>query len=505
MSPAWLTAQLEAQLCSLIVRSLLLSSLSEAEMARSTAPINFETKFDHGDAKTARAQKWDTWSLAFINAAASAHPFLTEQLPVRPNPAQQDPAYGLPWPSLWFDFSDDAAWRTSGQRFAVSQAQIYAILQKNFGAVEKKILDDCSMTALKLRYMAEYQLDADSEMITLLPYGILAFHAIADKYSEKGVTDALTKLARFEDAKAFNPKDVEKWASTLDSAWSEVKNAAHDPDHIAALQALMRVLNCGHHDWKTWATQFAMQQGDTPYTVTDLTTKVLAQHKILNKASPAQTGDALFGDGTQNQRSRKSKPKSGRGSPKPKCSTPGCTNTPSRGRHGRTFEQCFECHKKKEGTATVPAKTRKANQEKRIAKLKKQLAAAQRRNTEQQEEEAHSVEVEEAHVVEVGHVSPSTADDDTHSALSATVEPQSATKKKKKKTTKAKLLKDCALPSRSAVLCKPKSKKISNKSTLKKKGESALVALGHDYEGLEGCTMSRFGGSLLNPELDRFM
>ena len=43
-------------------------------------------------------------------------------------------------------------------------------------------------------------------------------------------------------------------------------------------------------------------------------------------------------------------------------------------------------------------------------------------------------------------------------------------------------------------------------STLKsKKGESALVALGHDYEGLEGCTMSRFGGSLLNPDLDRVM
>ena len=65
--------------------------------------------------------------------------------------------------------------------------------------------------------------------------------------------------------------------------------------------------------------------------------------------------------------------------------------------------------------------------------------------------------------------------------------------------------KDCALPSRSGALRKPKNKKINTKSTLKKKGESALVALGHDYEGLEGCTMSRFGGSLLNPELDRLM
>ena len=35
---------------------------------------------------------------------------------------------------------------------------------------------------------------------------------------------------------------------------------------------------------------------------------------------------------------------------------------------------------------------------KSIANLKKQLAAAQRRKTEQQEEEAHSVEAEEAHV-----------------------------------------------------------------------------------------------------------
>ena len=202
-------------------------------MAR-TASINFETKFDHGDTKTARAQKWDTWSLAFINAAASAHPFLTEQLPVRPNPAQQ--YYGLPWPSLWFDFSNDDAWRTSGQRFAVSQAQIYAILQKNFGAVEKKILDDCSMTALKLRYTAEYQFDADSEMITLLPYGILAFHAIADKYSEKGVTDALTKLARFEDAKAFNPKDVEKWENPeiLQNMMPEDKaRLSNDPSNIS--------------------------------------------------------------------------------------------------------------------------------------------------------------------------------------------------------------------------------------------------------------------------------
>ena len=40
---------------------------------------------------------------------------------------------------------------------------------------------------------------------------------------------------------------------------------------------------------------------------------------------------------------------------------------------------------------------------------------------------------------------------------------------------------------------------------IKKKDSSALVALGHDYEGLEGCTMSRFGGSLLNPDLDRVM
>ena len=163
--------------------------------------------FDHNDTKHSRAQKWDTWSKLLVSVLSSLHPFLAAQMLVRPDP--DEPDWGIKLDPIWFPERTHKNARESAQLYATAQAKIYSMLHKNFSHVEKKILEDCNQPSLRESIQTEYSLADNDRKLMYLPFGNLAFHMIADKYKEKGVTQSITRLQRFEKAKEFDPKDVE--------------------------------------------------------------------------------------------------------------------------------------------------------------------------------------------------------------------------------------------------------------------------------------------------------
>ena len=479
----------------------------------SEKPDKIVPPFDHKDTKNSRAQKWDTWSQLFISGISSTFPFLASQLLVEPDPDED--LWGIELDEVWFPQDKATDRRNSAQSYATAQATIYSTLLKNFANVEKKILEECSQPVLKAKIQAEHKLDPDDPLLVYLPFGNLAFHKIANKYKEKGVTQSITRLQRFEDAKEFDPKNVENWASKLQNAWSEVTQTAHDRDHIAALQTLMRILSSGHQDWRNWATQFSIKQGDQPYTVADLADAVLAQHQILTKTITAAPEQALYAGGTSGTPGGKKPFGKPRGNKKgkdkqqkKKCVTPGCSNFPTQRRH----DYCVSCYtKQKDDQASVPESTRNANIDKRIAKAQKTLAFYQRQkknNRQNTEEEAHIAVAENDDLLSDDFYSGSDgAATGAEAFVSSTSAPEDhdsvkPVKKKKKKVfgpappIKKKKKVILSVPG-TRVLPKalPSSAKAKQKKKRTLQSEAALVA-DDAFSELQGCTMAHFCGSV---------
>ena len=118
--------------------------------------------------------------------------------------------------------------------------------------------------------------------------------AIAAKYDDSGVTDAITKYNAYVYSKTFTPSNITKWVSTIEHAWTGWRNTVTDPDHMAAVELVRKIHSSDNEDGKTWAFSFATTQGDKPYTVAALLEKVVNQDKLLNAGGTKKKATALL-------------------------------------------------------------------------------------------------------------------------------------------------------------------------------------------------------------------
>jgi len=94
----------------------------------------------------------------------------------------------------------------------------------------------------------------------------------------------------FVTATKLNPSALNQWVSNIESTWSEWKNAATNPEHMAAVQLTREILQSDDEDWKSWALNFTTTQGDKPYTVADLMEKIVSLDKLRTAGGKPQEG-----------------------------------------------------------------------------------------------------------------------------------------------------------------------------------------------------------------------
>jgi hypothetical protein len=70
-------------------------------------------------------------------------------------------------------------------------------------------------------------------MTTWLPFGYMCLHNITAKYTDTGVTDAITKHDAYVASKTFTPSNITKWVSIVEHAWAGWRNTVTDPEQSA--------------------------------------------------------------------------------------------------------------------------------------------------------------------------------------------------------------------------------------------------------------------------------
>jgi hypothetical protein len=161
-------------------------------------------------------------------------------------------------------------------KFTKDRYSLLHVLSKNVGSHEKQIIADHDPVVLVPKLTQKYSdsWDANLEfwpstkawtstdwMTTWLPFGYLCLHAIARKYDDTGVSDALSKFNIYVASKKFTPSDPTGWVSMIEHAWNEWKNTVTDPDHLAALELIREILASDDDDWKAHLTMMTGKLG----------------------------------------------------------------------------------------------------------------------------------------------------------------------------------------------------------------------------------------------------
>ncbi len=81
---------------------------------------------------------------------------------------------------------------------------------------------------------------------------------------------------------------------TLNPLGVSGKNAATNPEHMAAVQLTREILQSDDEDWKSWALNFTTTQGDKPYSVADLMEKIVSQDKLRTAGGKPKKESALL-------------------------------------------------------------------------------------------------------------------------------------------------------------------------------------------------------------------
>ena len=350
------------------------SSTSSKEKLGQIAVKPFDHKNDKGDT---RAKRWKEWAESLRISSASVFPFLAMHL--RSTPDASLPRFGLLFSPAHFDLDPPGGtkWKASVKLFEISQWQLYNVLHQNFGPKETKLFSDHDPHTLGASLKAQHGWGDDHENIVFLPFAILAHNAIAAKYSETGISDALRKFDLWEKTKIFKSGKVEEWCSDLENAYNELQLSAHDREHLAALQALHSILNCGKDVWRTWAMSFATTQGQQKFTISELTEKVRAQYHLVHKKADTTSDEALIAGGSKGHQTHQRKVTH---TAKKLCSVSGC-NTPVA---KRWQSMCMSCYKNQQNKkiADIPQATQKSNIDKAKKKAAKRLAQLNKKSKE---------------------------------------------------------------------------------------------------------------------------
>lgn len=311
-----------------------------------------------------RAEKWRDWVQQLETAFGEQFPLLACQLSHKPNPAED--FWGMPFHSLHdLEVMLDEEKEKLLTQFLKAQYSVLNVLTQNFAKHQKQIIASHSQTALTKTCKDNFKWEDDNNNLCWLPFGYACLHAIAAKYDDQGVTDAIAKYTHFANAKSFKPSDVPAWASTLEHAWSSWHNTVTDPSHMAAVEILRDILECDQDDWKAWALQFSLRQGSDPYTVDTLIEKVLAQDKLTHAGKSSHKPVAMLANAGRNKHVFK----------KPKvCIKNGCKNKVSNPRF-RFCDDCFVPRSNEDAAlADVPKKVRFENRERKMKQFRSKIA-----------------------------------------------------------------------------------------------------------------------------------
>ena len=233
-------------------------------------------KFSHSSHKP-RSERWREWYSKLKFAFGAALPMIANQIGQQCDPTSH--WWGLEWNSAFFDFDSMSAdeEKKCWLEFQTAQYALMDVLSSNFATHEKQIIADHDPLVLTEKVIRQYSEMWDSKltffpikagwtptmwMTTWLPFGYLCLHAISLKYDDTGVTDAISKYDAFVSATKFNPSNLNQWVSHIESTWSEWKNAATNPEHMAAVQLTREILQSDNEDWRSWALNFTTTQGD---------------------------------------------------------------------------------------------------------------------------------------------------------------------------------------------------------------------------------------------------
>ena len=445
-------------------------------------------KYPHGST-TPRAEKWRSWSAILKSAFGMKYSVLTTLLSQEPDATQE--FWGFTLDSLydWYNITAVEE-RTLRKEFMMSQYALYHALTESFQQQQRHIIESHAPEELTRTLRARYQWPLGHDNLDWLPFGILCLQAIGKQYDESGVTDAIAKHTNFEQAKPFNPADVDAWASKLTHAWTAWKNVVSNPDHMAAVQILKGVLDTPDSDWKSWGYNFSITQGNAPYTVEGLIDKVQQQDK-LHKTSGKASSTALMANGVRGKPNFKKKGGKKTGGT---CHEKGCTrktNVPF-----KFCDPCFAARRNRANSDSVdvPGPVRDAARSKKMQQLRTKMAQLNKKDKQALLAEFTSTETADSSDEETAtpkkkkkkkkvtvEANVATAVTAVHAATSPIAKAPTARKKKSvkfvgplgRKTTMA--------------LQNAKSARKVKKGKAK---SQALVAL----PWLEGCTVQKFAG-----------
>ncbi len=380
------------------------------------------SKFPHSSDES-RADKWREWDALLHTAFGEIHPLLANQFNHKCDP--EETFFGMPWhPMLHVDSLTEEQEVKLQTEFMKAQYGLLHVLRDNFGSHEKQIVNMHAPDVLAKKLAEKHEWEEDHPNLTWLPFGYLCKHAIAEKYDDSGVTDALSKLSAFNEAKSFAFSDVQKWASKLDHAWHEYESTVIDPSHMAAVETLHQIIHSGHDDWKAWALQFSLKQGNKPYTIDALMDKVIAQEKLMKSADKGKPkAQAMLALKRNNQQFKKGI-----------CNKQGCSRKVRNPRLHKFCDEHFRLRKNDNADkvlSEVPKHVRFATHNKKLAHFKKKIAEFKNRRDKSDKE---------AFLAEATALLADAMDDDASADdedESVTVAPKKKKKKKKKPAAEA--------------------------------------------------------------------
>jgi len=451
------------------------------------------SKFPHGSS-TPRAEKWRSWWAKVKAAFGSKFPLLATLLDQIPDPSQD--YYGFTWHSI-YDFAtmDEAQTLQLLKEYTMGQYALYHTLTENFDEKQKQVIESHASDTLTNTLKTRYTWPVGHHNIAWLPFGIMCAQALGKEYADSGVTDAIAKHTNFEKAKPFNTDDVDSWSAKLRHAWTSWQNAVSDPSHMAAVQILKGILDCPDTDWKSWAFQFSIAQGNSPYTVEGLLDKVQQQDK-LHRSGNKQKPSALLANGVRKPGFKNKRTKTGG-----VCREKGCTRKTTG--NFKFCDDCFAVRRARTNNelADVPAKVRDAARNKKMQQLRSKMAqlnkkekqafiaeftSADHASDEDEEPKKKSKKVKktvrvEANVAEVLSAVPSAP---------STTEDATIPRTKKKNATMI-----GPLGFKASMALKKSARKVT---TGKAKGTALLAS-----SWLDGCTVQKFAGCSLPPHFKR--
>jgi hypothetical protein len=377
------------------------------------------SKFPHSSTDQSRSEKWRDWDGLLQSAFGELHPLLAAQYSFKCDPTKD--YFGLPWHKMLnvekLDADKEVALHT---QFMKAQYGLYHVLRDNFASHEKQIINMHTPDNLAKIYAEKYKWDEEHLNLTWLPFGYLCKEAIGAKYEDSGVTDALSKLNAFNDAKAFSFTDVQKWASTLGHAWHEYETAITDPSHMAAVETLHQIIHSGNDDWRNWALQFSLKQGSKAYTIDNFLEKVITQDKLMKSASKTTKGHAQAMLAVK----RNPNPFKKKGI----CTKPGCSRKTSNRQHKFCdvhYSRDKNNNNAEKVLADVPKRVRFDTHAKKLSHFKKKLAELKNR---QKDNEAFIAEATALVADAIGE--DVSADDDDSSAVDDSKKKKRRRKKK---------------------------------------------------------------------------